>query len=174
MPESIKASHPQVKASDARVRNAFNLIVTAASTLAMAVMGGFLASIKQVNPTIIVDIDAVALIGFVGAGAPTWLFCRIMLPDVDEALKLDPSKHRMRRRWMIGFTAFTTIGMLISVAVSLKNIHSTGLRQIILGSFCAVIVLSIVAWFSITLFRFLEKDGNSLKDGECEPGELGD
>ena len=140
--------------------------------MAVAVMGGFLCSVKQVNPSVVMRVDLVSLIGFLVGGAVTGLFCRIMLPAADEAKGLDPAKQQTRRRWLIGFTVFSVVGMLTSVAVSLRNIQSAEFRQIVVGAVSAVIVLTGVGVFSFVLFRFMEKDSASLKDGECEPGEL--
>lgn len=172
MPDQNHLDNEPVKADDSRVRNSFNLIVTASSSFGMAAMGAFLCSVKQVNPSIVTRIDAVSVIGFVVPGVLTWFFCKSLLPATDEAHALDPSKTRSRRRWLIFFTAFTVLGMLTSVGFSLRNISSGPLKQIMLGAVCATIVLSIVGFCSWSLFRALEKDGESLKDGECEPGDL--
>ena len=172
MPNGNNPTNEPVKAADARVRNSFNLVVTGASSLGMAAMGAFLCSVKQVNPTIIASFDIVSVVGFIVPGVLTWMFCRKLLPATDEALALDPSKTRSRRRWMIFFTVFTVLGMLTSVAVSLRNTGPGPLQQIVVGASFAVVVLSIVGFFSWSLFRFLEKDSESLKDGESEPGDL--
>ena len=164
-------SNETVKADDTRVRNSFNLVVTVASSFGMAAMGAFLCSVKQVNPTIVTRFDILSVLGFIVPGVVTWIFCKKLLPSTDEALALDPSKTQSRRRWLIFFTAFTVIGMLASVGFSLRNAGGA-LKQIIFGAFCAVIVLSIVGFASWSLFRALEKDGEKLKDGECEPGDL--
>jgi hypothetical protein len=161
-----------IKPEDVRVRNTFNLVVTASSALAMAAMGGFLCAVKQVNPTLEMRVDAVSVVGFLTAGVATWFFCRIMLPSAEEAERLDPTKQQSRRRWLIGFSVVSIVGMLASVAVSLRNIESGELRQIVAGAFFAVIVLCGVGYFSWILFKFMEKDSASLKDGECEPGDL--
>jgi len=42
----------------------------------------------------------------------------------------------------------------------------------VVGAVFAVIVLAGVGFFSFVLFRFMERDSASLKDGECEPGDL--
>ena len=152
-----------VKADDTRMLNSFNLVVTAASSFGMAAMGAFLCSVKQVN--------GLSVLGFIVPGVVTWLFCKKLLPSTDEALALDPSKNRSRRRWLISFTAFSVIGMLASVGFSLRN-AGPALNQIILGAVLAVIVLSIIGFASWSLFSALEKDGDTLKDGECEPGDL--
>lgn len=161
-----------IQPEDARVRNSFNLIVTGSSALAVAVLGGFLCSVKQVNPNLEIRVDLVSIVGFFAAGAVTWVFCRNLLPTPEEAERLDPAKQRGRRRWFIGFSLASVAGMLASVAVSLRNIESGELRQIVVGAFFAVVVLCGVGCFSWILFRFMEKDSVSLRDGECEPGDL--
>ena len=160
-----------VKADDTRMLNSFNLVVTAASSFGMAAMGAFLCSVKQVNPKIVTQFDGLSVLGFIVPGVVTWLFCKKLLPSTDEALVLDPSKNKSRRRWLISFTAFSVIGMLASVGFSLRN-AGPALNQIILGAVLAVIVLSIIGFASWSLFSALEKDGDTLKDGECEPGDL--
>ena len=172
MRDTDEPTSTDIQPEDVRVRNSFNLVVTGSSALAMAVMGGFLCSVKQVNPSVVMRVDLATAIGFLLGGAVTWLFCRIMLPTADEAKSLDPAKQQARRRWLIGFVAFSVVGMLASVVVSLRNIQSNELRQIVVGAVFAVIVLAGVGFFSFVLFRFMERDSASLKDGECEPGDL--
>ena len=172
MAENENPSKVGIKPEDARVRASFNLIVTGSSAFAMAVLGGFLGSVKQVNPNLEIRVDLVSIVGFLLSGAVTWFFCRIMLPSAEEAERLDPAKQQARRRWLIGFSVVSVVGMLASVAVSLRNIESGELRQIVVGAFFAVVVLCGVGCFSWVLFRFMEKDSGSLKDGECEPGDL--
>lgn len=165
-------SEPTIKPEDARVRRSFNRVVTFSSASAMAGLGGFLGAVKQVNPALEVRLDLVAALAFLAAGAVTWLFCNIMLPSTDEVDQIDPARQQTRKRWLIGFSLFSGGGILAAVVASLRTINGGELRHIVTGVFFAVVVLAGVGWFAAVLFRFMEKEDASLKDGECEPGEL--
>ena len=141
----MNPSKIRLAAGDSKDSRDFEKLVVWVSTFSIAVMAGFLASLKQVNPSIQVRIDAVSVVAFILGGVSTAVFLRIVL------------KANKRRR------AFLVVGAAIACvlgyfALAIKDTAHENRSDVTIGTAIAVAVLSCVALVIWRLTKFLEAD----------------
>lgn len=123
----------------------FEKLVMWTSSLSIAAMACFLASLKQVNPTIEVRFTVGSAIAFVAGGILTALFLRALL-------------HGNKRR-RAGLVVLAAIGSVAGYfLLSIEKTSSANRSDVVIGTIIAVAVLSFVAWLLWNLSRFLERD----------------
>ena len=116
-----------------------------ASSFSIALLAGFLASLKQVNPAIQVRFTVGSAVAFVLGGILTALYLRLIL-------KAD----KRRRSFLVGGAAVVCVlgYFLIGIADTSRENRS----DVTIGTAIAVAVLSCVGFVLWRLTRFLEAD----------------
>ena len=138
---------------DSKQSRDFEKLVMWASSFSIAVLAGFLASLKQVNPSIVFRFSVGSVIGFVGGGVLTALFLRIVL-------------HGDKKRRALLVVAAAIASVVIYFLFGIKNTSRENRSDVAVGTVIAVMVLSLVAWVLWRLARFLEADQQQNRDGE--------
>ena len=123
----------------------FEKLVMWASSFSIAVLGGCLASLKQVNPSIVLQFSLASVVGFVGGGVLTALFLRIVLHG------------DKRRRSILVFVAAiaSVVGYFL---FGIENTAKENRHDVTIGTVIAVMVLSFLAWVIWRLGRYFESD----------------
>jgi FtsH-binding integral membrane protein len=124
----------------------FEKLVTWVSTLSIAVMAGFLASLRQVNPALQFRFSFVSVVAFVAGGVLTALLLRFIL-----------NGHRQKRGLLVVAVAIASV--LGYFLFGIKNASSDSRSDVIVGTAIAVAVLSFVGFLLWRVGRFFESDG---------------
>jgi len=147
----IKLSTPVKESRDER---AFEKLVMWTSSFSIGVLAAFLASLKQVNPTIVFKFTFVTVAAFLAGAILTPLFLRLVL---------HASK---KRRAMLVFAA-AIASVVLYFCFGIENTTRANRSDVLVGTVIAVTVLSFLAWVIWRLGRYLESDqeqnGNSKK-----------
>ncbi|HEY0457409.1 MAG TPA: hypothetical protein VGE41_13640 [Verrucomicrobiae bacterium] len=142
----------------------FVRVVEFATALSLALMTGFLVSIKHVNPSLEFQFNAWVVISFLISAAIAWLACHLFFRSITTDVPAESSLNRKRLllRWVIIFCAGIFLETLLAVAHSLRGIPSEKLREVIEGALWAVLVLSLTAalFWRLTRFFGAEESGN--------------
>jgi Na+/proline symporter len=138
-------SKTQLEAGDSKDSRDFEKLVVWVSTACIAVMAGFLASLKQVNPAIQFRFDAVSVVAFILGGVLTTIFLRVVL------------KADKRRRALLVVVA-AVVCVLGYFLLGIKDTASENRSDVTIGAAIAVAVLSCVALVLWRLTRFFEAD----------------
>ena len=123
----------------------FQKLVVWASSFSMAVLAGFLGSLKQVNPAILVRFDAVSAVAFVLGGIITAIFLRIVMK----------ANKRRRGVLVVGAAILSVLGYF---TLAIKDTAHENRSDVMVGTAIAVAVLSCVAFVLWRLTRFFEAD----------------
>lgn len=123
----------------------FEKLVIWVSTASIAVMAGFLASLKQVNPAILLKFSTISVVAFIAGGILTPLFLRVVL--------------RANKRWRaLLVVAVAIISVLGYFLLGIKNTSQENRTDVTIGTAIAVAALSCVALVLWQIGRFLEAD----------------
>lgn len=139
------ASETPLPAGDSKDGRAFEKLVMWASSLSIAAMAAFLASLKQVNPVIEVRFTIGTVIAFVLGAVLTVFFLRTLM-------------HGNKRWRALLVVAAAIVSVLTYFLLSIKKTSQANRSDVIIGTICAVAVLSFVAWLLWSLSRYLERD----------------
>jgi len=134
-----------VPVDDSKESRVFEKLVMWVSSLSIAVMAGFLASLKQVNPAIRLQFSTLTVVAFILAGAITALFLRIVL-------------HGNKRHRAFLVVAAAVLAMLGYFLIGLRNASPENRRDMFIGTVAAVLVLSGVGFVLWKLGRYFESD----------------
>jgi Na+/proline symporter len=124
---------------------AFEKLVLWVSALSIAAMAGFLASLKQVNPAIVLRFSAMSLVAFVAGGVLTALFLRAVL------------RANKRRRVLLVLAA-AVASVLGYFLFAIKNTSRENRSDVTIGTLIALVVLSFVGLVLWRVVRFFESD----------------
>lgn len=119
----------------------FEKLVTWSSALSMALAGGVLASVKEINPTVRFQFSAVSVMVFFGAGILTVAVFRALL-------------RRSASRWLYILITIGIVAGIIVIASALRNVS----RDFLIGLVCAVAVLSAGGFLLWRVARFLSAE----------------
>lgn len=123
----------------------FEKLVVWTSTFSIAVLAGFLASIKQVNPAVRFQFSALSVIALFVGGALTFVFLRSVL-----------SPNKKRRALLVMIVAVAAL--LGYFAFGIKNVSSENRRDVTIGTAIAVAVLAFLGWVLWRISKFFEGD----------------
>jgi Na+/proline symporter len=130
---------------NSKEERAFEKLVMWVSSFSIGVLAAFLASLKQVNPSIVFKFTFATVAAFVGGAVLAVLFLRAVLHG---------SK---KRRAMLVFIA--AIGsVLLYFFFGIENTSRANRSDVMFGTVIAVMVLSFLAWVIWRLGRYFESD----------------
>jgi len=150
----------------------FVWVVKAASALGLGLMAAFLYSLKQVHPSIRLEITVGTGIAFLGTAVFTWLFCGILFKgefNEDGSEQASGRRRKQVTRWIIFFLTASTLATIGAFVYSLKDIAADSRRDVIQGTVIAVIVLTgggVLIHKAVKFFE--EQDKASLEQHERE------
>jgi Na+/proline symporter len=137
--------------NDSKEGRGFEKLVLWASSFSIAVLAGLLASLKQVNPSIVLRFSIATIIAFVGGAVLTPLFLRVVM-------------HGSKKRRAILVIAAAIVSVLTYFLFGIENTSQENRMDVTIGTAIAVTVLSFVAWILWRLSRFLESDQQQNRD----------
>ncbi len=130
---------------DSKYSRDFEKLVLWVSTISIAAMAGFLASIKQVNPAVQFRLSAVSVVAFLAGGALTFVFLRFILAG----------NARKRGLLVVAVAILCVLGYFL---IGIKDVLPENRRDVIFGTAPAVAVLSFVAFLIWRVGKFFEGD----------------
>ena len=139
--------------TESKEERAFEKLVMWASSFSIGLLAAFLASLKQVNPTIIFKFTFETVLAFAGGAVLSALFLRIVLHG------------NKKRRAPLVFAA-AIVSVLLYFAFGIENTARVHRSDVMVGTAFAVAVLSFVAWVIWRLGRYLESDDQRNRDSE--------
>lgn len=130
-----------------------------ASAFACGIMGGFLYSLKRVNPSLELEFSLGTLFMAVLAGGlalALWNF----VSEFAAGLAPGDAAGKARRKLMllILVSALLVLGMLGSYVYALKDVRRAAFLQVLQGTTLALFVLSGIGVILVRLARLLNKD----------------
>jgi Na+/proline symporter len=129
----------------------FERVVTWASALSIAIAAGFLVSLKQINPTIIIRFSLLTVIAFFTAGILTVLFFQWLMRRANSE---KPSGQG--RLWGI-IIAIAVAGTFIGCVIfAIRNVSFQQQKDVIIGTSLAAVVLTFVGVLCWRIIRWLE------------------
>jgi Na+/proline symporter len=137
--------------NDSKEGRDFEKLVMWASSFSIAVLAALLASLKQVNPSIVLRFSVATILAFVGGAVLTPLFLRVVM-------------HGSKKRRAILVIAAAIVSVLTYFLFGIENTSQENRTDVTIGTAIAVIVLSFVAWVLWRLARFLESDQQENRD----------
>ena len=137
--------------NDSKEGRDFQKLVLWASSFSIALLVGFLASLKQVNPTIVIRFSVASVIGFIGGGVLTALFLRVVM-------------HANKKRRAMLVLAAAIVSVVLYFLFGIENTASENRSDVTIGTLIAVTVLSFLAFMLWRLTRYLEADQEQNKD----------
>jgi Na+/proline symporter len=137
--------------NDSKEGRDFEKLVLWVSSFSIAVLAGLLASLKQVNPSIVLRFSIATIIAFVGGAVLTPLFLRVVM-------------HSSKKRRAILVIAAAIVSVLTYFLFGIENTSQENRMDVTIGTAIAVTVLSFVAWILWRLSRFLESDQQQNRD----------
>jgi Na+/proline symporter len=136
---------------DSKEGRDFEKLVMWASSFSIAVLAALLASLKQVNPSIVLRFSVATILAFVGGAVLTPLFLRVVM-------------HGSKKRRAILVIAAAIVSVLTYFLFGIENTSQENRTDVTIGTAIAVMVLSFVAWVLWRLARFLESDQQENRD----------
>jgi peptidoglycan/LPS O-acetylase OafA/YrhL len=139
--------------NDSKEGRDFQKLVIWASSFSIALLAGFLGSLKQVNPTIQIRFTVASAVAFVLGGILTAVFLRLVLK----------ANKRKRAFLVVSAAVVCVLGyFLLGIADTARENRS----DVAVGTAIAVAVLSCVGFVLWRLTRFLEADQPEPRDDD--------
>lgn len=150
----------------------FVWVVKAASALGLGLMAAFLYSLKQVHPSIRLEITLGTGIAFLVTAVFTWMFCGILFKgefDEDGSVQAAGQQRKRVTRWIIVFLCVSALATIAAFIYSLKDVAADSRWDVIEGTGIAVIVLAGGGFLIHKAVKFFEEqDKASLEQQEQE------
>jgi hypothetical protein len=140
-----------IKPTETKDARDFEKLVIWVSTFSIAVMAGFLASIKQVNPAVQFRFTIFSIIAFIAGGALTALFLRFVLKG-----------NKGRRGLLVVAVAIACV--LGYFLIGIRDVSAENRRDVTIGTLIAIAALSFVASLIWRVGKFFESDQQRNKD----------
>jgi hypothetical protein len=123
----------------------FEKLVLWLSTASIAVVAGFLASIKQVNPTLEIRFTAISVVAFIAGGVVTALFLRGVL-----------RANKKRRAFLV--VAAAALCLLGYFIMGIDKTSRENRIDVTIGTALALATLSCGGFLLWRIFRFLNAE----------------
>ena len=150
--DTTKTSAP---AKESKEERAFEKLVMWVSSFSIGVLAAFLASLKQVNPTIVFKFTFETVLAFVGGSVLTALFLRIVLHG------------NKKRRAPLVFAA-AIVSVVLYFLFGIENTSRANRSDVLVGTVIALTVLSFLGWVIWRLVRYLESDEERQRNRDLE------
>jgi len=139
----------------------FEKLVLVASTFSIGAGSGFVASIQQVNPTLIFSINPWTFVFALLGAAINWWMHRIIFDKRDEA-----NVSRRKKKGLFFFMLTSAIGIFTALTLGLRGISAEKFKEVMIGVFIALMFVSMAAFFFLKMVQFLKKDekNNALEE----------
>ena len=141
----MQISDTHLPDSDSKEGRDFEKLVVWLSALSIAVMAGFLASLKQVNPAVQLRFSALSVVACIAGGVLTVLFLRVVLHG-----------NKRHRALLVVIVAIASV--LGYFLFGIKNASPENRLDVTIGTALALAALSFVGWLLWCVVRFLERD----------------
>jgi len=141
----------------------FFRVVQFSAALGIGSMAAFLYSLKQVHPSVRLELGFGTLVAFLGAAIFSWMFCGMLAkagtaeaPGMDRGERARQGKSL--KRWMVVFTLVCGLGTIAAFAYSLKDVSAEARRDVVAGTGIACAVLAAGGWLIRRAVQFFEED----------------
>jgi hypothetical protein len=138
----------------------FVRVVKFSAALGMGLMAGFLYSLKQVHPSIRLELTFGTVLAFLITAAFVWMFCGVLFKgefsDGDSAGVAAIKKRRVAR-WVLFFVVISALGTAGAFLYSLKDVSAGHRRDVLVGTGVAVIVIATGVLLIHKAVRFFEE-----------------
>jgi Na+/proline symporter len=131
--------------NDSKEGRDFEKLVLWASSFSIAVLAALLASLKQVNPSIVLRFSVATVVAFVGGAVLTPLFLRVVM-------------HGSKKRRALLVIAAAIVSVLTYFLFGIENTSQENRTDVTIGTAIAVTVLSFVAWVLWRLAQYFNSD----------------
>lgn len=138
----------------------FVRVVKIATALGLGVMAAFLYSLKQVHPTIRLELGLGTALAFLITAAFSWIFCGVLFKgEFDEGDYANAAALKKRRivRWIIFFIVISGLATAGAFLYSLKDLSAESRREVIEGTGIAALVLTVGGLLIHKAVRFFEE-----------------
>lgn len=122
------------------------------SALCIGALGGFLCALRQVNPKLRFELDAVTVVGGLACFAGTLAAWRWLGKGV-AAPASESGRSKRRAMWVALASA---LALTVSFLYSLKDVSASRREDFLIGTCCAVAVLALVGVLIWKVGKFLE------------------
>ena len=147
----MNTSKVSIPLDDSKEGRDFQKLVMRASSFSIALLAGFLASLKQVNPAIQIRFTVGSAVAFIVGGILTAIYLRIVLR----------ANKRKRAFLVVSAAVVCVLGYFL---MGIENTARENRSDVAVGTAIAVTVLSFVALVLWRLTRFLEADQEEHRD----------
>jgi Na+/proline symporter len=134
-----------MRADNSKPERDFEKLVMWVSCFSIGVLAAFLASLKQVNPTIVFKFTIETVLAFLAGGLLTAVFIRLVL-------------RANKKRRAILVLAAAIISVLLYFLFGIENTSRANRSDVMVGTAFAVAVLSFLAYVIWRLGKFFESD----------------
>jgi hypothetical protein len=148
----------------------FDKVVTWSAAFSLATAAGFLASVRQVHPTVQFRFSFATVAAFLAAGIFTFTLFRIIFREKDEGA---PGTSNSPRKMLILFSIVSALVLIVSVATALRNLPSSSQVDFVIGTTAGIAAVTGFAWIAWKILRFLEAEDeeNTRKEREANRSE---
>jgi hypothetical protein len=138
----------------------FEKVVTWSSALSMALVAAFLASLKQIDPTLKFQFTYGVVVAFLTAGLVTAGVFRTLFRRAAENTTGKPS----RWHWVVVFVLLSGTALTAFIFVTIRYVPAGHRADLLIGESVAVSVVSAGGYLCWRLFRFLEAQSEERDD----------
>ena len=131
----------------------FGTIVTLAASLSVGIAAAFMLSVRQINPSLSIELGLGTLAGFIIGIATTFGFCRSLFKSGTTRYA-----QEKRRIWTLSYAALTTLGVIAAFAFGIKDLSAPKMIEVVIGVTAAAGFLGVIATFFLKVIRFLDED----------------
>ncbi len=137
----------------------FDRLAGFASSFSMGAVAAFIASLKQINPTLEFHVGLMTLLSFIACFGITWWVHHVIFDD--KRASIDPKR---RQKTLLFFGVSSMMAVLSCMGFALKGISHTKLKDVGFGVVIAAFFIAIAAFFFFKVVGFLQRDeqNNSL------------
>jgi hypothetical protein len=140
----------------------FGTVVTWSAAFSIATAAGFLASVRQVHPSVEFRFSILTVAAFLAAGMLTFTLFRMIFHGKNANGESTP------RKLLIVFSVVSALVLAGSVAVALRNVGHSSQIDFLVGTVGGLSAVAGFAWLAWKILRFLiaEDEENTRKERE--------
>jgi hypothetical protein len=134
-----------MQGAESKPERDFEKLVMWVSSFSIGVLVAFLASLKQVNPSIVFKFTFETVFGFLGGTVFTAFFLRAVL-------------HGNKKRRALLVIGAAILSVVLYFAFGIENTSRANRSDVTIGTLIAVTVLSFLAWVIWRVGKYFESD----------------